>query len=450
MGDQCSQPVRRCVRGLPGRPHSHLRADHLRHRPGGPLFDTMYREADGARDPQSRAGADPTGSDFIKVMATGARSVELEAALSSTRSGGAPGMAAQLTSEEMGRRRRGGRPDGLRGRRPCRGPARLARWRSSSACARSSTACTSISAPICLPRWRAGHRPRADVLELVLGRRSGGPDRRRGARAADLGPTSSTGTPMSNIAQSELTLRAAHAAGTPIASAAMPGQQGRRLDRDFRMIHHGLPARAAFVSATSVAAHAIGLGDLIGTVGTGQAGRPRRRGRRPARQPGAASATREKIWLVIQSGTPIAGRALEVDHRHHSRPARSNGWSGGSPAESAEAPAAGVTLLGAPTAGRPAGRGRCRGAGGEDAAAAEGRRPPSVELQASILAVARTVRTLAVLVRRREGEIGIVTASSSAHPRLRQWRWRSGCHRVHTCRLKRTPKERDGRHPPNR
>jgi len=78
------------------------------------------------------------------------------------------------------------------------------------------------------------------------------------------------------------------------------------------MIHHGLPARAAFVSATSVAAHAIGLGDLIGTVEPGKLADLVVVDGDPLANPELLG-DREKIWLVIQSGTPIAGRALEVD-----------------------------------------------------------------------------------------------------------------------------------------
>ena len=47
--------------------------------PGGRFFDGMYREADGADD-MRRAAREQLrrGADFVKVMATGARSVELE------------------------------------------------------------------------------------------------------------------------------------------------------------------------------------------------------------------------------------------------------------------------------------------------------------------------------------------------------------------------------------
>jgi len=60
--------------------------------PGGVLFDAMYRQADGA-DEMRRAVREQlrAGADFIKFMATGARSVELENP-----------EPAQMTREEMG------------------------------------------------------------------------------------------------------------------------------------------------------------------------------------------------------------------------------------------------------------------------------------------------------------------------------------------------------------
>jgi imidazolonepropionase-like amidohydrolase len=77
------------------------------------------------------------------------------------------------------------------------------------------------------------------------------------------------------------------------------------------MIHHGLPARAALVSATSAAAHAIGLGDLIGSVQPGKLADLVAIDGDPIAHPELLG-DRGKIWLVVQGGMPVAGRALEV------------------------------------------------------------------------------------------------------------------------------------------
>ena len=58
------------------------------------------------------------------------------------------------------------------------------------------------------------------------------------------------------------------------------------------MIHHGLSAREALVAATATAAHALGLGDQVGTIEPGRLadlvvvdGDPLERIGRPARPP---------------------------------------------------------------------------------------------------------------------------------------------------------------------
>jgi imidazolonepropionase-like amidohydrolase len=78
------------------------------------------------------------------------------------------------------------------------------------------------------------------------------------------------------------------------------------------MIHHGLPARAAFVASTSTAARACGLDDLLGTVEPGKLADLVVFDGDPLEQPEILG-ERDKVWLVIQSGEPVAGQALEVD-----------------------------------------------------------------------------------------------------------------------------------------
>ena len=84
--------------------------------PGGAIFTTMYREADGPDDMRKAVREQlRRGADFVKLMATGARSVLAENP-----------EPAQMTAEELQRDRRRGPSAGGPGRRPRRGPRRRA------------------------------------------------------------------------------------------------------------------------------------------------------------------------------------------------------------------------------------------------------------------------------------------------------------------------------------
>ncbi|MGH3659329.1 MAG: amidohydrolase family protein, partial [Micromonosporaceae bacterium] len=70
--------------------------------PGTAIFDGMYREADGADEVRKAVREQVAkGADLIKLMTTGARSVELEAGLHMDTCGAAHGQPNQLTPEEM-------------------------------------------------------------------------------------------------------------------------------------------------------------------------------------------------------------------------------------------------------------------------------------------------------------------------------------------------------------
>jgi imidazolonepropionase-like amidohydrolase len=77
-----------------------------------------------------------------------------------------------------------------------------------------------------------------------------------------------------------------------------------------RMVRHGLTTREALVAATATAADALGLGAHVGTVEPGRLadllvvdGDPLADCELLLR--------RERIWLVLQLGEPVAGAALE-------------------------------------------------------------------------------------------------------------------------------------------
>ena len=67
------------LRRLPRPAPADLRAHRVGDRPGGRFFDGMYREADGPDEIRKAVREQlRRGADFVKVMTTGARSVELE------------------------------------------------------------------------------------------------------------------------------------------------------------------------------------------------------------------------------------------------------------------------------------------------------------------------------------------------------------------------------------
>ena len=77
-----------------------------------------------------------------------------------------------------------------------------------------------------------------------------------------------------------------------------------------RMIRHGLTAHEALVAATATAADALGLGAHVGTVEPGKLADLLVVDGDPLADAGLLL-DRERIWLVLQLGVPVAGAALE-------------------------------------------------------------------------------------------------------------------------------------------
>jgi imidazolonepropionase-like amidohydrolase len=120
-----------------------------------------------------------------------------------------------------------------------------------------------------------------------------------------------------NLQQGTLTMRAASAAGVKVALGAdRNGVSGDDVALELlRMVHHGLSVEQALIAATRTAAQALGLDEFIGTV-----------------QPGKLAdlvvvegdvlaepellLDRDRIWLVLQLGEPVAGAALERPGPH--------------------------------------------------------------------------------------------------------------------------------------
>jgi imidazolonepropionase-like amidohydrolase len=113
-----------------------------------------------------------------------------------------------------------------------------------------------------------------------------------------------------NLEQGAASMRAARDAGVKIALGSDVAH-GVPLEIQ-RMIHHGLTPPEALVSATKTAAEALGLSDRIGTVDEGKLADLLIVDGDPIEEPELFS-NRNRIWLVLQLGVPVAGRALEND-----------------------------------------------------------------------------------------------------------------------------------------
>jgi imidazolonepropionase-like amidohydrolase len=275
--------------------------------PGGRWFEGMYREADGPDDVR-RAGREQLrrGADFVKVMTTGARSVELE-----------DPDPAQMTREEIATvvdeaHRMGYRvaahAEGLDG--------------------------TQIAIETGIDTIEHGMylNQRPDLLDDMAGAGQvlvptfGCFYGVAGAAAADAagpdGAPASTGEPpptwapmlvdlaLHNLEQADLTLKAARAAGVPIAAGhdwAPISDLGLEI---VQMVHHGLSASEALVAATQTAARALGLRGHIGTIEPGRLADLVVIDGDPLARPGLLR-DRDRIWLVLQLGGPVAGAALE-------------------------------------------------------------------------------------------------------------------------------------------
>jgi imidazolonepropionase-like amidohydrolase len=271
--------------------------------PGGRFYGAMYREADGPDDirkavrEQLRAGA-----DFIKVMTTGARSNELE-----------DPEPTQLTDSEFAAlvdeaHRMGvkvaAHVEGLAGTEAAvlhgmdtiehgmylnQRPDLLERM--------------AASGQVLVPTlsgyyWMAGLGEAIDPADAQVD--------------PEMLP-SLVALAQHNLEQGTLSLRAARAAGVRIALGSdRDGLSGEDAALELvRMVHHGIPAEEALLSATGVAAHALGLEQHIGTIEPGKLADLVVLSGDPVSEP-ELLLDRERIWLVLQLGEPVAGASLEA------------------------------------------------------------------------------------------------------------------------------------------
>jgi imidazolonepropionase-like amidohydrolase len=250
--------------------------------PGARFFAGMYREADGVDDVR-RAVREQIrdGADFVKVMTTGARSVELE-----------DPEPAQLTREELAAFVDEARRLGYRTCAHCEG----------------------------LPGTELAVELGVDTIEhgMYLHRR---PDllERMAANGQVLVPTLSflhstaragewapvlTDLGRRNVEEAQLTVAAAHAAGVTLAMGFDYEPLHDAANELLRMIEAGLPTRDALVAATSGGAQALGLVAQIGTVEEGKLADLLVVDGDPLADP-ALLCDRERIRLVLRLGEPV-------------------------------------------------------------------------------------------------------------------------------------------------
>jgi imidazolonepropionase-like amidohydrolase len=115
-----------------------------------------------------------------------------------------------------------------------------------------------------------------------------------------------------NLQQGTLSMRAASAAGVKIALGAdRSGVSGDDVALEvLRMVHHGLSVEQVLIAATRTAAQALGLERFIGTVESGRLADLVVLDGDVLAEP-ELLLDRERIWLVLQLGEPVAGAAFE-------------------------------------------------------------------------------------------------------------------------------------------
>jgi imidazolonepropionase-like amidohydrolase len=266
--------------------------------PGARFFPDMYREADGPDDirravrEQIRAGA-----DFVKVMSTGARSVELENPL-----------PAQLTAGEMS---------------AFVDEAHRLTYRAAAHCEGLDGTAQAVMAGVDTVEHGFHLHERPDLLD------------RMAAAGTVLVPTldflhhvaeSQAWTPelkrqgIANLERAGRTLLAADAAGVTIA-AGSDGVTADGVAREIgRMVEHGLSAEAAVRAATFGSAAALGIDGAVGSLQRGRLADLLVAVGDPTADPGILSRP-DGIRLVLHNGLPVAGTQLERHAWSTSEPA---------------------------------------------------------------------------------------------------------------------------------
>jgi imidazolonepropionase-like amidohydrolase len=254
-------------------------------------FKDMYREADGPEEMRKAAREQIRGgADFVKIMTTGARSVEWEN----------PG-PAQMTREEVAAVVDEVHRLGYRVAAHCEGleGTRLA----------IEEGVDTIEHGLYLhrdPELLEQLAERGGVLVPTLSFLHDVAEHKAEQWTPHLVERGAY-----NVQEADRTLAAAMEAGVPIAMGWDNVPESMAASELSLMVEAGMTTSQALTSATSTAAYALGLDQLIGTVEPGKLADLVVVDGDPLEDIGVL-VDRKRINLVLQSGEPIAGRELEV------------------------------------------------------------------------------------------------------------------------------------------
>ncbi len=257
---------------------------------GGRHFSGMYREADGP-DEMRKAAREQlrVGADFVKIMMTGARSVELEN----------PG-PSQVIRQEVAALVEETHRQGYLVAAHCEGLD-------------GTELAIDEGADTIEHGFYLHHKPelldrlaaRQGVLIPTLSFLHDVADR----KADDWSPHLVDRGGF-NLEEAYKTVAAALEAGVPLAMGFDSHPEERAASELGLMVDAGMSTREALVAATSTGARAIGLDHLIGTVEPGKIADLVVVDGDPLEDVGVL-VDRERIHLVFQIGEPVAGKALE-------------------------------------------------------------------------------------------------------------------------------------------
>ncbi|MFI0445409.1 amidohydrolase family protein [Actinomadura sp. 6N118] len=267
--------------------------------PGGRFFDGMYREADGPDDVRKAVREQVRrGADFIKVMSTGARSVELE-----------DPHPAQLTEAEMA---------ALIDEAHRLGYLVAAHAEGLAGTELSITLGVDTvehgmylnQRPDLLDHMAEAGQILVPTLSCYYGVAGIGEDVEALGEESGWTPAL-VDLAKHNLAEADRTLAAARAAGVPIALGHDWQPFSDAAAELVRMIRHGMSPAETLVAATATAARALGLDEHLGTVQPGKIADLVVVDGDPLAEP-TVLRDRRRIWLVLQLGEPVAGQALET------------------------------------------------------------------------------------------------------------------------------------------
>jgi imidazolonepropionase-like amidohydrolase len=258
---------------------------------GGPHFDGMYREADGP-DEMRKATREQfrRGADFIKIMTTGARSCELENS-----------SPAQMTRAEMATVVEEAHRMGYRVAAHCEGldGTRLAIEEGVDTIEHGMEL---HRAPELLDELARTERVLVPTLSCFFDVSEN--------RDAPWAP-GLVGLAERQRDEAHRTVEAARRAGVPLAMGFDSQPHGNSALELVRLCRAGLTPMESIVAGTATGAMACGIGAHVGRVALGQVADLIVVDGDPLADP-ELLLDEARIWLVIQSGRPVAGAALEA------------------------------------------------------------------------------------------------------------------------------------------